>query len=318
MNGYRVDIHTGKQAVTNGIELPGFRVDVVAPDQDTGVDLVQVDYATLVGEQPYTWAPERHDDPSAETPLNGGKDIEQFARSLQGYINNGYVPESISIVGHASDEDPSENPSGRAGLDIKDAGNELLAQMRADAAKEQLINRLSQFMSDEEIDKIDIKTSGHEVQDPVINQLIRDFATRRGMTEAEWVMGFNEGTIADAEPDEVATFRTFSITHRTTDFIAEVEKVTVTDELEDGQLITMVLVPGVIPIPYVYRNKQPIPAAKKRKIRIDKGRTIPENVGEPHPGYQKVQLRRKQPGNINNGGRHGSRGQRNRGTHSKR
>ncbi len=317
---YHTDLHVGMNPVANDIELPSFRIDLTTPLSISDVDIVDVDHATLNVKQPYTWAPERNYDANAGLPLDNGNKIEQLASSLQGYVSNGYSVESIDVVGHASDEDPSQDPSGGAGLDIKDYGNEELANMRAEAAKDQLVRELHQFMSDEEIDKIDFTTSGSEVQDPVINQLIRDFAARRGMTEAEWVMAFNEDTILDADPDEIATFRTFAIDHRTTDMTASVEKVTVASTTEDGNTITAILIPGLVPFPYAWfdKRKPSVVGQAPKKNNVEKGRTIPENIGQTHLGYQKVQQRRKQPGNWNNGGTNGSRGQRNHSKFAKR
>lgn len=311
-------------------QLPGFGIDLaqnslrkkiswISTPQHHNVVTDQVTETIAIPHM--EWARAFDDDPQARKMSDGGKTVTNVADQINKLREAGWDIEVVEVQGGASDED---NSLTNAGLGVPNQKNVDLANVRGETTKEMLEKALGG--TDVEVKLL----PGVEVEDPELNEEIFSLAKQRGMTTLDFVQNFNRGNTSSYSPKEMATLQklaeqrgstiTFDATKSETiefNTYRKGEAREVADKTNVG-LATII----TAPILTFRRQRRPttlpemVPgmAPPEKESSQPKHRQIPpREIGKARKGYSAIHGHHKQPGKLNNGGNHGSRGQRDRG-----
>ncbi|PID98690.1 hypothetical protein CSA80_05205 [Candidatus Saccharibacteria bacterium] len=281
----------------------------------------------VVTTEPMAFARQFAADPYARESLDGDAALGTVVEYIRDCIADGKKIKGISVHGYASAEDESGGYDD--GLNTPSQQNVALAQERAQAGFDKLLPMLKQTFGDEVANKLRV-TGGTEIQDPELNQAIFALAQSRNISPHELMeqYKFNPNSLTDQEREVLQgldedRYTAFTIETSETESVPYYELkgeewVEKSKETTHGKFV-LILVPAglllpsgtsgargnnsapVVPTPVVPRRTSP-PWPQDNSIQ--RGSKVKESPGHAHRARHQ-----KQPGQHNNGGNNGTRGQ---------
>ena len=142
------------------------------------------------------YAREFGEDPNAKKITDGDKGAEEAAGYIIDLLGEGYMPDQIEIgvTGKASDENiiTVEKPHGDdAGFGTEEPKNEELADKRAEAVRDRILEILKQETGIDFSNSIEL--DGVEVQDAALAEEIGNIAANKNMSLYDFVDTYNSG-----------------------------------------------------------------------------------------------------------------------------
>ncbi len=304
--------HTTTQEVENFYKCP----DQIVYGQGTDHEVV------VVTTEPMKFARGFDSDLAAGENLDNDAALTRVVDSIRAQLSLGHTIDGIEIHGFASGED--ESGGFADGLGKPSLKNAALAEARAKAGADKLLPQLNREFGPAVANKI-VVTGGTEIDDPLLNQAIFALAASKGMSPHMLMETgkFDSSKLTKSDLDVLqglADDRYIAFTIRSSYPVLREEYV-----IEGGQCVTKTieekhtkLVIMLLPIPMIRRNtNDPVPqittkpGPRKTNGPVVERRGSTGFIPKSQSHVVAAGYHQKQPGRLNDGGNHGSRGQRN-------
>ncbi len=264
------------------------------------------------------WARLFAEDPDARKTADRGHEVQMAAEDIGEAISDGWTVDKVTLHGFASDEDDTTHVTGMpgAGLGVDSVKNVELAEHRADAVMDMLVEELKNKFTDTEIKAMHVLSSvGTEARDDDLNSELNALAKSNHMTVNDMIVAYNRGnhkgfTSADLKVlDQLKDHRYVSIEMD----MSRVKDVTSLNYVEgqwrevteDERTATVVVIPILIPIIRRRRETSPTPVAARPPVARPQTRQIPpRTLGKVTPQHDRVGYHHKQPTTLNQGTSH--------------
>ena len=315
-------VGVGPQDVVPGAPLPGIRVDFEDKTTVPGGTIFGTKTASEGFETVYMeYAREFGEDPNAKKITDGDKGAEEAAGYIIDLLGEGYMPDQIEIgvTGKASDENiiTVEKPHGDdAGFGTEEPKNEELADKRAEAVRDRILEILKQETGIDFSNSIEL--DGVEVQDAALAEEIGNIAANKNMSLYDFVDTYNSGDRGslglNAEEQEVMSRleanRGADIDVSATREVVEELPDTVTIERKGSLVIIAIFIP-----PFLFRirlrkpeeeaDPAPVPTPEPNPVEpwyVGKTKLV-DPKAKARSGYGSATYHNKQPTTLNQGSR---------------
>lgn len=327
-SGVQVGLHDVLPG-SGDVMLPGIGLDIhtththeVASDcPDRITNVPGTDYeVVVVTTEPMKFAREFDRDPAARENRDNDAALGQVMDYLRTKIAAGEDIRGIQIHGFASDED--EAGGYYDGLGSPSQKNVDLATVRAEAGKGKLMPLIMKEFGPSVANLVTV-TGGTEIQDTALNQAIIGLAQLKGMSPHALMERYkfdpqsltvNDRKVLEGlDNDRYIAITVTTALPVTRQYVEVVEGKCVTRTVEEGHdKVVLILVPVIWPVLRIAPKLGPVaaPEAPKRPPLWPQGDPVYRSGLKELPGHRTAVIRQKQPGQHNNGGNNGSRGQR--------